>query len=57
MLVSNFQHQINAADVSIGHEPETSRSLGPLILEDHDVVYSAELRKILLELNQLQIVR
>ena len=53
VLVSNLEHKVDASDVGIGDEPESSRSLRPLILQDHDVVDCAKLLEVSSKLDQL----
>lgn len=53
VIVTHVYHFGDAPDVAVGHEPETSGLLRPLVFDDDTVLQVAELKEVLTELVKL----
>ena len=57
MLLLEFEDQVHAADVFVGHKAEATRLLRPLVLQDDAVFNLPEVQKVVLEGRLLEVVR
>lgn len=56
MFVSDFEHVVHRPNVSESHETETTRPVGALILQNHDVIDLPELLKVMAEGCEFEVV-
>lgn len=57
VLLLQLQNQIDATDVCIGNESESSRLVGPFVLKNDAVFDLSEIQEVALESAKLQVVR
>lgn len=50
MLISHFQYKVHASNVTKSHEAEPARTLGPLVLQDYNIVDATKFNEVGLEL-------
>ena len=50
MLISHFQYKVYASNVTKSHEAEPARTLGPLVLQDYDIVDATKFNEVRFEL-------
>ena len=56
MLLFELEHEIDASDISVCHEAEASRLIGPLVLQDHAVFNVSEVLEVGLKLRLPQVM-
>eukprot|EP00353_Schmidingerella_taraikaensis_P014755 CAMPEP_0185575842 /NCGR_PEP_ID=MMETSP0434-20130131/6918_1 /TAXON_ID=626734 ORGANISM="Favella taraikaensis, Strain Fe Narragansett Bay" /NCGR_SAMPLE_ID=MMETSP0434 /ASSEMBLY_ACC=CAM_ASM_000379 /LENGTH=222 /DNA_ID=CAMNT_0028192833 /DNA_START=1614 /DNA_END=2283 /DNA_ORIENTATION=- len=57
MLHLQLQDKVDAANVAIGHEAETTRLIRPLVLQNDAVLDLAKVSKVAPKVNELEVVR
>jgi len=57
MLHLQLQDKVDAANVAIGHEAETTRLIRPLVLQNDAVLDLAKVSKVAPKVDELQVVR
>jgi len=56
MFISDLQYEVHASNVTKSHEAESTGTLSPFVLQDHNVINRPEFYEICFELRQIQIM-